>query len=96
MELGLHRRDVHCHLLRDEKQRTGISALIWSIVILDRQWSAATGLPQNFQESDFDQSIEPPVSHLVLKTQVRCCGCHKADSFADFRHDRRTPGTFER
>ena len=69
MELGLHRRDVHCHLLRDEKQRTGISAIIWSIVILDRQWSAANGLPQNFQESDFDQSIEPPVSHLILRPE---------------------------
>lgn len=96
MELGLHRRDVHRHLLRDEKQRTGISAVIWSIVILDRQWSAATGLPQNFQESDFDQSIEPPVSHLVLTTRVRCWGCPKANIRADVRHDRRTHGTFER
>ncbi|KAJ6279570.1 hypothetical protein J3E71DRAFT_393591 [Bipolaris maydis] len=70
MELGLHRRDVHCHLLRDEKQRTGISALIWSIVILDRQWSAATGLPQNFQESDFDQSIEPPEDAWYLRAMI--------------------------
>ncbi|EUC28755.1 hypothetical protein COCCADRAFT_30046 [Bipolaris zeicola 26-R-13] len=70
MELGLHRRDVHRHLLRDEKQRTGISALIWSIVILDRQWSAATGLPQNFQESDFDQSIEPPEDAWYLRAMI--------------------------
>ncbi|EUC42269.1 hypothetical protein COCMIDRAFT_29081 [Bipolaris oryzae ATCC 44560] len=70
MELGLHRRDVHCHLLRDEKQRTGISAIIWSIVILDRQWSAATGLPQNFQESDFDQSIEPPEDAWYLRAMI--------------------------
>jgi hypothetical protein len=72
MELGLHRRDVHRHLSLDEKQRTEISALIWSIVTLDRQWSAATGLPQNFQESDFDHSIEPPVSNANLSTQMHC------------------------
>lgn len=69
MELGLHRRDVHLHLLRDEAQRTEISALLWSIVILDRGWSAVTGLPQNFQESDFDQSMEPPVSDPFINSR---------------------------
>lgn len=70
MELGLHRRDVHLHVLRDEKERTDTSALLWSIVVLDRQWSAATGLPQNFQESDFDQSIKPPVSDFSFQHMI--------------------------
>lgn len=61
MELGLHRRDFHKHLLRNEKPHTEVTTLLWSIMVLDRQWSAATGLPQNFQESDFDQAMEPPV-----------------------------------
>lgn len=65
MELGLHRQDAHQHLTENERQREEISALVWSIVILDRQWSAATGLPQNFHDSDFDQAIEPPVSESI-------------------------------
>ncbi|KAH8707127.1 hypothetical protein GQ44DRAFT_777517 [Phaeosphaeriaceae sp. PMI808] len=70
MELGLHRRDVHQQLLRDESQHAEISALLWSIVVLDRQWSAATGLPQNFQESDFDQAMEPPENASYLRAMI--------------------------
>lgn len=66
MELGLHRKDILRHFVREDSQHTEIKALLWSIVILDRQWSAASGLPQNFQESDFafEKGMEPPVSSI--------------------------------
>ncbi|PVI02993.1 hypothetical protein DM02DRAFT_726784 [Periconia macrospinosa] len=70
MELGLHRRDGHQYLARTQNHPTDISALFWSILILDRQWSAATGLPHNFQDSDFDQGLEPPENSPYIKAMI--------------------------
>lgn len=54
MEIGLHSRDVYQHFLETEKQQEEADIISTSLIVLDRQWSAATGLPPNFQLSDFD------------------------------------------
>lgn len=54
MELGLHNGDVSKHILTSEVERQEAAIVMCSIIVLDRQWSAATGLPKNFQDSNFD------------------------------------------
>ncbi|KAJ0272677.1 hypothetical protein CBS470a_012598 [Colletotrichum nupharicola] len=57
-------------MLDSRAQRTEVWALMSSIVILDRQWSAAAGLPRNFQESAFGpintSSIKLPYLEAML------------------------------
>ncbi|KAK7403436.1 hypothetical protein QQX98_010802 [Neonectria punicea] len=62
MELGLHNGDVSKHILTSDAQRQEAAIVVCSIIVLDRQWSAATGLPKNFQDSSFDP---PPVTLIV-------------------------------
>lgn len=52
MELGLHNQDVS-QQYPDEDQDE-LAAICCSLVVVDRQWNAASGLPPNFQYSDFD------------------------------------------
>lgn len=54
MELGLHRQDVARHVLSTDEQWAEYTIIATSALVLDRQWSAATGLPTNFSNSDFD------------------------------------------
>lgn len=54
MEIGLHSRDVYHQFLETEKKQEEADIISSSLIVLDRQWSAATGLPPNFQLSDFD------------------------------------------
>jgi hypothetical protein len=54
MELGFHNSEVFKHLLDSESQRSEAYTLISTIVVLDRQWSASTGLPTHFHESRFN------------------------------------------
>lgn len=56
MELGLHSRDVAQHSLKDDRQRAEVATMTCSLVVLDRQWSAAAGLPDNFKGGDFDMA----------------------------------------
>ncbi|KAH7110390.1 hypothetical protein B0J13DRAFT_489799 [Dactylonectria estremocensis] len=70
MELGFHNGEVSKHVLSSQDQHKELCNLMGSIVILDRQWSAATGLPTNFHESSFDTfpatSIESPYLKAML------------------------------
>ncbi|KAF9879659.1 hypothetical protein CkaCkLH20_02470 [Colletotrichum karsti] len=70
MELGFHNGAMSTHMLESRAQRTQVWALMSSIVILDRQWSAAAGLPTNFQESAFGpiqtSSIKTPYLEAML------------------------------
>ncbi|KAJ9148692.1 Zn(2)-C6 fungal-type DNA-binding domain protein [Pleurostoma richardsiae] len=70
MELGLHNRDVARHVLSSEKQWSEYAAITASIVILDRQWSAATGLPTHFANSDFDQEHRSSLKNPYLKAMT--------------------------
>ncbi|KAH8880204.1 hypothetical protein GQ53DRAFT_737400 [Thozetella sp. PMI_491] len=66
MELGLHRQDTRFHMLQDKREQTQLINTLWNIVVLDRQWSCAAGLPQNFQDSDFAKSLPDPVEAPYL------------------------------
>ncbi|KAM3556914.1 hypothetical protein MY1884_004816 [Beauveria asiatica] len=57
MELGIHSGDVIEHVLDTEAQRKEAYRLVCSTVVLDRQWSAMTGLPPNFLPQAF--SLRP-------------------------------------
>ncbi|RKK88733.1 hypothetical protein BFJ68_g16872 [Fusarium oxysporum] len=53
MELGIHNSDVIKHDLASEAQRKEASTLMCCVIVLDRQWSAMTGLPPNFAHITF-------------------------------------------
>ncbi|EXL66626.1 hypothetical protein FOPG_17219 [Fusarium oxysporum f. sp. conglutinans race 2 54008] len=53
MELGIHDGDVIKHVLASEAQRKEASTLMCCVTVLDRQWSAMTGLPPNFSHNTF-------------------------------------------
>ncbi|KIW15886.1 hypothetical protein PV08_05936 [Exophiala spinifera] len=70
MELGLHNQEMSQHCLESDDQRTAVVNLSCSILVLDRQWSAAAGLPNNFQESDFDAAIVSAVKVPYMKSMM--------------------------
>ncbi|GKU09193.1 unnamed protein product, partial [Fusarium langsethiae] len=70
MELGLHNAEVFKHTLKSEAQRTEACTLVSSIVILDRQWSYATGLPIHFHEASFSSISTSSVKHPYLKAML--------------------------
>ncbi|EWZ28351.1 hypothetical protein FOZG_17991 [Fusarium oxysporum Fo47] len=53
MELGFHNSDMWNHILKTDSQRKEASTIMCSVIILDRQWSAMTGLPANFPNAAF-------------------------------------------
>ncbi|KAH8752786.1 hypothetical protein F5883DRAFT_471112 [Diaporthe sp. PMI_573] len=70
MEIGLHSRDVYQQFLETEKQQEEADIISTSLIVLDRQWSAATGLPPNFQLSDFDYANAASVRNMYLKAMM--------------------------
>ncbi|KAF4446667.1 hypothetical protein F53441_9709 [Fusarium austroafricanum] len=70
MELGLHNAEVFRHTVKTEAQRIEACTLISSIVILDRQWSYATGLPTHFQETSFSSISTSSVKNPYLKAML--------------------------
>ncbi|KAK0760457.1 hypothetical protein N5P37_006651 [Trichoderma harzianum] len=68
IELGIHRWEIFHQLFNVPSQRDKVASTIWTIVVLDRQWSCALGIPQNFQESDFDKRLPvPPALYAVMR-----------------------------
>ncbi|KAL9561790.1 hypothetical protein ACKAV7_014052 [Fusarium commune] len=53
MDLGFHNNDMLNHVLKTDSQRKEASAMMCTVIILDRQWSAMTGLPANFPNAAF-------------------------------------------
>ncbi|RBR11049.1 uncharacterized protein FIESC28_09194 [Fusarium coffeatum] len=70
MELGLHNAEVFKHTLKSETERTEACTLVSSIVILDRQWSYATGLPIHFHEKSFSSISTSSVKNPYLKAML--------------------------
>ncbi|KAK0382773.1 hypothetical protein NLU13_9869 [Sarocladium strictum] len=70
MELGLHNREVVQHVLSSERMRAEVANITCSILVLDRQWSAATGLPPHFRESTFEQNLQAAVNNPYLKAMM--------------------------
>jgi hypothetical protein len=62
LELGLHSIDCLQHFFKLECQRAQIMTIVSSIVVLDRQWSASSGLPTHFNDAHFDLSLTSSVS----------------------------------
>jgi len=69
MQLGMHSREIS---QRNESQGrfAELATVTTTLVILDRQWSAAAGLPPNFQMTDFDSAQPDAVSHPYLKAMM--------------------------
>lgn len=59
-ELGLHTDEVSA--LSTPEERTLFGVIISSIIVLDKQWAAASGLPVNFTNTSFDKSLTSEVS----------------------------------
>lgn len=55
MELGLHTSESIALIPGQERRTLGI--VLSSIIVLDRQWSAATGLPIHFLDGSFDRKL---------------------------------------
>lgn len=65
MDLGFHNSDILNHILKTDGQRKEASAMMCSVIILDRQWSAMTGLPANFPNATFSPMPACLVSALI-------------------------------
>lgn len=70
MELGLHRRDIRQQVEGSGRVHGNITNILWSIVILDRLWSCAIGLPQNFQDADFAKLLPEPVEVTISPNRI--------------------------
>ncbi|RAH47496.1 fungal specific transcription factor domain-containing protein [Aspergillus brunneoviolaceus CBS 621.78] len=64
LELGLHRPMTLQKAFGDEGEQVKATTLMWSIFVLDHEWSTALGLPRHMD----DGSLVPAQLHLV-KTQ---------------------------
>ncbi|KAJ0116295.1 hypothetical protein J7T55_005241 [Diaporthe amygdali] len=82
MELGLHCYDTSNPTTSYEDERPDrLSTLLSSIFILDRQWSASAGLPNQFVETSFDiTSVLPLLSHYL---NAMMAFCMISDKFAE-------------
>jgi hypothetical protein len=62
LELGLHRRDALFKFFPDEAERSQVTAIFWSVYVMDRRWSLNAGLPFLIQDGDIDPTLPEPVS----------------------------------
>ncbi|OHE94069.1 hypothetical protein CORC01_10644 [Colletotrichum orchidophilum] len=70
MELGVHNEETWSLLADSPRHRAELWTLVSSIVILDRQWSAAAGLPPNFHDSSFSPANLISADHPYLKAML--------------------------
>ncbi|KAK0383882.1 hypothetical protein NLU13_7974 [Sarocladium strictum] len=69
MQLGMHSRDMTQRMER-EGCGTELATLTCSLVVLDRQLSAASGLPPNFNFADFDSALPNATQTPYLKAMM--------------------------
>lgn len=62
MESGLHNTDVLRHVVKTDADLEEHAVIVSTIQVLDRQWSASTGLPINFSNWEFDTELRQRVS----------------------------------
>ncbi|KAL4938373.1 hypothetical protein BDV06DRAFT_226055 [Aspergillus oleicola] len=70
LELGLHSRDAREYMLLSDRECSEVVAVTCTTIVLDRQWSAATGLPTHFQESHFHRALKSSIESPYLKAMV--------------------------
>lgn len=66
MESGLHNTDVLRHVVKTDADLEEHAIIVSTIQVLDRQWSASTGLPINFSNWEFDTELRQRVSDHSL------------------------------
>lgn len=74
MEMGLHRQDAIVHMIKDEAERSEVVNILWNMVVLDKQWSCAAGLPHHFSDDGFPRTLPKGVE--VKKTSAECGNCN--------------------
>ncbi|KAL0933815.1 uncharacterized protein CTRU02_210614 [Colletotrichum truncatum] len=71
LELGFHNGDMLDQVLQSEAQRKTACIIMSSVIILDRQWSAMSGLPANFPNATFNPTpaylTDAPYTHAMYK-----------------------------
>ncbi|RYP14187.1 hypothetical protein DL765_006548 [Monosporascus sp. GIB2] len=55
---------------RDDRRLEEVARITCTLVVLDRQWSAASGLPPNFQAADFDTAQPSAVRSPYLEAMM--------------------------
>ena len=71
MELGLHNRDASQQYPEEDQSHSEVVAISCSLIVLDRNWSAATGLPPNFQVTDFELATKSNVRSQLHTPRLR-------------------------
>ncbi|EWG44807.1 hypothetical protein FVEG_05793 [Fusarium verticillioides 7600] len=66
MESGLHNNDVLRHVVKTEADLEEHAVIVSTIQVLDRQWSASTGLPTNFSNWEFDTELRQRLKNPYL------------------------------
>ncbi|KAK2680345.1 hypothetical protein RAB80_005526 [Fusarium oxysporum f. sp. vasinfectum] len=66
MESGLHNTDVLRHVVKTEADLEEHAVIVSTIQVLDRQWSASTGLPTNFSNWEFDIELRQRLKNPYL------------------------------
>ncbi|KAF4345862.1 activator of stress s 1 [Fusarium beomiforme] len=70
MESGLHNTDVSRHILKTEADLEEHAVIVSTLSVLDRQWSASTGLPTNFSNWEFDPELRQRLKNPYLKAMT--------------------------
>lgn len=60
IEKGLYRKEKLAMIVPDLNERQEVINLLWSLLVLDRQFNFAAGLPHHIGDSDVD--LPAPVS----------------------------------
>ncbi|KAF9774583.1 hypothetical protein IL306_007396 [Fusarium sp. DS 682] len=70
MESGLHNTDVSRHILKTEADLEEHAVIASTLSVLDRQWSASTGLPTNFSNWELDPELRRRLKSPYLKAMT--------------------------
>ncbi|KAJ6119123.1 hypothetical protein N7523_003403 [Penicillium sp. IBT 18751x] len=70
MELGFHNGDTLNQVLRSESRHRAACIMMSTVIVLDNQWSAMTGLPANFPNATFNPTstlLDAPYTNAMHK-----------------------------
>jgi hypothetical protein len=70
LELGLHRREGLAKIPAGPQRQSALNCF-WTVYVLDRRWSFATGLPYVIHDDHVDPKLEGPVSRLSPSPEVK-------------------------